>query len=67
VIFPPCWKPTRRCYETKKAVLRGALALLILKTLGALRPLHSYGIARRIEHISGDQLAANQGTLYPVL
>ena len=40
---------------------------MILKTLAVLGPLHGYGIARRIEQISGDLLAVNQGTLYPVL
>ena len=40
---------------------------MILKTLEILGPLHAYGIARRIEQISGDLLAVNQGTLYPVL
>jgi PadR family transcriptional regulator PadR len=40
---------------------------MVLKTLDVLGPLHGYGIARRIEQISGDVLAVNQGTLYPVL
>lgn len=48
-------------------VLQGTLALMVLKTLDVLGPLHGYGIARRIEQISGDLLAVNQGTLYPVL
>src|SRR5438093_13261989 len=48
-------------------VLYGRLGLMVLKTLDALGPLHGYGIARRIEQISGDQLALNQGTLYPAL
>lgn len=48
-------------------VQQGTLALMILKTLDVLGPLHGYGIARRIEQISGDVLAVNQGTLYPVL
>jgi len=48
-------------------VLQGTLALMVLKTLDLLGPLHGYGIARRIEQISGDLLAVNQGTLYPVL
>jgi PadR family transcriptional regulator PadR len=48
-------------------VLHGTLALMILKTLEGLGPLHGYGMARRIEQISGDQLALNQGTLYPAL
>jgi PadR family transcriptional regulator PadR len=51
----------------KVDVLQGTLALMILKTLYVLGPLHGYGIARRIEQISGDLLAVNQGTLYPVL
>jgi PadR family transcriptional regulator, regulatory protein PadR len=40
---------------------------MVLKTLDLLGPLHGYGVARRIEQISGDRLAVNQGTLYPVL
>lgn len=51
----------------KAAVLQGTLALMVLRTLDVLGPLHGYGIARRIEQISGDLLAVNQGTLYPVL
>jgi DNA-binding PadR family transcriptional regulator len=46
--------------------LHGTLALMILRTLGALGPLRGYGIAR-IEQISGDRLALNQDTLYPAL
>lgn len=45
----------------------GTLALMVLKTLDVLGPLHGFGLARRIEQISGDLLAVNQGTLYPVL
>jgi transcriptional regulator len=48
-------------------VLQGTLALMILKTLKALGPQHGYGIARRIEQVSGDAIAMNQGTLYPAL
>jgi PadR family transcriptional regulator, regulatory protein PadR len=48
-------------------VFHGTLVLMILKTLDGLGPLHGYGIARRIEQISGDKLALNQGTLYPAL
>lgn len=51
----------------KTDVLQGTLALMVLKTLDVLGPLHGYGIARRIEQISGDLLTLNQGTLYPVL
>ena len=48
-------------------VRQGTLALMVLKTLDVLGPQHGYGIARRIEQISGDLLTVNQGTLYPVL
>src|SRR5215475_6341833 len=51
----------------KRDVLYGSLGLMVLKTLEALGPLHGYRIARRIEQISGHQLALNQGTLYPAL
>ena len=51
----------------KKDIKQGTLALMVLKTLDLLGPLHGYGIARRIEQISGDLLALNQGTLYPLL
>lgn len=51
----------------KKDVWQGTLALMVLKTLEALGPLHGYGIARRIEQISGDLLSVNYGTLYPAL
>lgn len=51
----------------KADVWQGTLALMVLKTLQALGPLHGYGIARRIEQISGDLLAVNYGTLYPAL
>jgi len=53
--------------KEKTDVLQGTLALMVLKTLDVLGPLHGYGIARRIEQISGDLLSVNQGTLYPVL
>src|SRR6184192_2311692 len=48
-------------------VWQGTLALMVLKTLQALGPLHGYGIARRIEQTSGDRLSVNYGTLYPAL
>ena len=51
----------------KEDILRGTLDLLVLKTLDALGPLHGFGIARRIEQVSGDLLYLNQGTLYPAL
>lgn len=51
----------------KADVLQGTLALMVLKTLETLGPLHGYGIARRIEQTSGERIALNQGTLYPAL
>src|ERR1700721_1883270 len=51
----------------KSDIPQGTLALMVLKTLDLLGPLHGYGIARRIEQISGELLAVNQGTLYPLL
>ena len=48
-------------------VFHGTLALMILKTLDALGPLHGYGIARRIEQTSAHHLSLNYGTLYPAL
>ena len=53
--------------DTKHVVLPGTLNLLILKTLATLGELHGYGIARRIEQVSGDLLELNQGTIYPAL
>ena len=51
----------------KADVWQGTLALMVLKTLDTLGPLHGYGIARRIEQTSGDQLEVRYGTLYPAL
>jgi PadR family transcriptional regulator PadR len=48
-------------------VKQGTLALMVLKTLEVMGPLHGYGIARRIEQTSGQLLAINYGTLYPAL
>ena len=53
--------------KEKPDVLQGTLALMVLKTLDVPGPQHGWGIARRIEQISGDLLAVNQGTLYPLL
>src|SRR5437763_16584586 len=53
--------------KQKTDVQQGTLALMALKTLEVLGPVHGYGIARRIEQISGGLLSVNQGTLYPVL
>jgi PadR family transcriptional regulator, regulatory protein PadR len=51
----------------KHEVWQGTLAIMVLKTLDAMGPQHGYGIARRIDQISGDALSVNHGTLYPVL
>jgi transcriptional regulator len=53
--------------EGRSAILQGTLDLMVLKTLHAMGPLHGYGIARRIEQISGDTLLVNQGTIYASL
>ena len=51
----------------KTDVLQGTLDLLVMKTLDALGSQHGYGIAQRIQQVSGDLLRLNQGTLYPAL
>ncbi len=51
----------------KSDVWQGTLSLMVLKTLESMGPIHGYGIARRIEQTSGDQLSVNYGTLYPAL
>src|SRR6201993_1018174 len=62
------WKAKgRECMGEKTDVKQGTLALMVLKTLDVLGPLHGWGIARRIEQISGELLSVNQGTLYPLL
>ena len=48
-------------------VWQGTLALMILKSLDSLGAMHGYGIARRIEQVSGDTLSVNYGTIYPAL
>ena len=53
--------------DDKAEVWQGTLALMILKTLETMGPLHGYGVARRIEQTSGDRLSVNYGTIYPAL
>jgi PadR family transcriptional regulator len=53
--------------ETKLDLLQGTLDVMVLQTLSTLGPLHGYGIARRIEQVSGDQILLNQGTIYAAL
>jgi PadR family transcriptional regulator, regulatory protein PadR len=63
-----CWLPKgTKAMNQKTDVKQGTLPLMVLKTLEVLGTLHGYGIARRIEQISGDLLSVNQGTLYPLL
>lgn len=61
------WLDNRRLMVEKRDVQPGTLALMILKTLEVLGPLHGYGVARRIEETSGNRLTLNYGTLYPAL
>jgi transcriptional regulator len=51
----------------RKEIWQGTLALMVLKTLESMGPLHGYGVARRIEQTSGGLLSINYGTLYPAL
>jgi PadR family transcriptional regulator PadR len=51
----------------KNEVWLGTLSLMVLRTLATIGPQHGYGLARRIEQISGDKLELNYGTLYPAL
>ena len=53
--------------DKKLEVWQGTLGLMILRTLETMGPLHGYGIARRIEQMSGDRLVLNYGTVYPAL
>jgi PadR family transcriptional regulator PadR len=53
--------------ESKSDVLQGTLDLMVLKTLESVGRLHGYGVARRIEQVSGDTISLNQGTIYPAL
>jgi PadR family transcriptional regulator len=51
----------------KTELLQGTLDTLVLKTLASMGPMHGYGLGRRIEQVSGNTLALNQGTVYPAL
>ena len=53
--------------EARSDVLQGTLDLMVLKTLETLGAMHGYGIAQRIQQVSGNLLQLNQGTLYPAL
>ena len=54
-------------HKKKLDLLQGTLDLMVLQTLTALGPTHGYGIARRIEQVSGEQILLNQGTIYAAL
>jgi PadR family transcriptional regulator len=54
-------------HDERTDILNGTLALMTLRTIDTLGPIHGYGIARRIEQVSQGILALNQGTLYPML
>jgi PadR family transcriptional regulator PadR len=53
--------------EPLSEVPYGTLDLMVLKTLDTMGPLHGFGIARRLEQVTGGALALNQGTIYPAL
>ena len=53
--------------DSKLDILQGTLDLMVLRTLATMGPLHGYGIARRIEQVSGDRVILNQGTIYTSL
>ncbi len=53
--------------QEKLDLLQGTLDLMVLQTLATMGPLHGYGIARRIEEVSGDEVLLNQGTIYASL
>jgi len=53
--------------KSKLDLLQGTLDVMVLQTLEVLGPLHGYGIARRIEQVSGNQVLLNQGTIYASL
>src|SRR5687768_11558238 len=65
--LPSYGKPIGRPMTEKLDVKQGTLALMILRTLDVLGPLHGYGVARRIEETSKNRLKLNYGTLYPAL
>lgn len=53
--------------ESKLDLLQGTLDVMVLQTLQVMGPLHGYGLARRIEQVSGDEVLLNQGTIYASL
>jgi transcriptional regulator len=67
VYFPVDFQQEASLPESRTEVLQGTLDLMVLKTLDSAGPLHGFGLARRLEQISGDLLHLNQGTIYPAL
>lgn len=59
--------PDKQDKQDKLDLLQGTLDLMVLRTLTAMGPLHGYGIARRIEQVSGHEVLLNQGTIYASL
>lgn len=55
------------CHMSKMELLQGTLDVMVLQTLATMGALHGYGIARRIEQVSGNQVLLNQGTIYAAL
>jgi len=62
--YSPVHNPQERHTADRLDILQGTLDLMVLRTLFAMGPLHGYGIARRIEQLSGDTVLLNQGTIY---
>jgi PadR family transcriptional regulator len=62
-----CYHMSRVIPDSKLDLLQGTLDLMVLQTLDAMGALHGYGIARRIEQVSGDEVLLNQGTIYASL
>jgi PadR family transcriptional regulator len=61
------WNNHRRPVDSKLDILQGTLDLMVLRTLSTMGSLHEYGIARRIEQVSGDHVILNRGTIYTSL
>src|ERR1700758_3524041 len=53
--------------QSKLDLLQGTLDVMVLQTLETMGSLHGYGIARRIEQLSGNEVLLNQGTIYASL
>ena len=67
MIFVWCYHRSGIISESKLDLLQGTLDVMVLQTLEAMGALHGYGIARRIEQVSGNEVLLNQGTIYASL